>query len=241
MIINNEKAYPYKYNKNYYITKSGKIYSMYVVGGRGIIDVNHPHLLSYGKDKDGYYRVVLSEHGRKKYLKVHTIIVEQFIHDIPDGMVVNHKDGDIHNNNVENLEIVTPKENTIHAHKTGLTSKEIKVEVIYNNNKYFFNSLTDCMSTFPEITRHYLNQIKNGIIQFSNVLFTKASDKRISEINCYYNGRLYKTFKTMQDADEYFGMKKGSTSGAMKCNEYRKKINKYNITFPNVSTIESMN
>lgn len=223
MIIDNEIAYPYKHNKNYYVTRSGKIYSIYIVGGQGNIDIKNPHLLKYGEDKDGYYRVVLSLNGKRKYKKVHAVIVEQFIGEIPNEMVVNHIDGNIHNNDVTNLEIVTPKENTIHAHVNGLTSSEIKVNVTYKNKEHTFASLSECMKFFPEISRHYLEQLRKGIVQFSNVYFEKTSDERIGNINCFYNGMLYKVFKSMKDSDEFFGKSKGSTYSAMKFNRYRKR------------------
>lgn len=239
MIIDNEEVYQYKHNKNYYITKSGKIYSSYIKGGQGKTDISSLHLLSYSTDRDGYYRVVLSKNGKRQYKKVHTIIAEQFIHDVPTGMVVNHIDGNIHNNNIINLEIVTPSENTVHAHLTGLTTREIKVNVKYNNKDYYFNSLKECTDFFPEIGRNYLKQIRNNTVTFSNVLFVKSFENEICNINCFYNGKIFKTFRMMKDADSYFGVKRGSTSAAIKYNEYRKKVNKYIITFPNVSTIES--
>ena len=79
------------------------------MGGHGKTDIQNPHRLAYGKDKDGYYRVVLSMNGRKRYVKVHTVVAEQFLGDIQDGFVINHKDGIKTNNYIRNLEIVTVK------------------------------------------------------------------------------------------------------------------------------------
>lgn len=72
----------------------------------------------------GYNAVTLSTNdgGYKNYL-VHRIVAETFIeHNDITRTQVNHKDGNKHNNDVSNLEWVTPKENIHHAFMTGLMS-----------------------------------------------------------------------------------------------------------------------
>lgn len=59
----------------------------------------------------GYMTVVLSINGNTKKYYVHRLVAAAFIEN-PDGKrTVNHKDGNRHNNNVENLEWTTYKEN----------------------------------------------------------------------------------------------------------------------------------
>lgn len=239
IIVNNEVAYESSIVPNYFITKTGKIYSIYVKGGQGKVNIHNPHELAYGYDKDGYKRVVLSYDGKKTYIKIHTLVVEQFIGHIEHPLVVNHIDGNIWNNNVNNLEIVTIKDNTVHAHVNGLTSTECCVEVEYNNKKMLFRSMADCCKSLPDISMHYLKQLKSGIILFSIIDFRKLEQNRISKIGAYYNGELYKTFDNMQSAGLFYGKSRGSVSAAINNSEYRKKINKYHITFPSVSTIEN--
>ncbi len=48
---------------------------------------------------------------------VHRMVVETFIGPIPDGMQVNHKDGDKTNNHLDNLEICTNSQNQLHRHR----------------------------------------------------------------------------------------------------------------------------
>jgi hypothetical protein len=57
--------------------------------------------------------------GKKQY--VARIVASAFIGEIPDGLQVNHIDGDPLNNKVTNLEICTRSENVIHAFNTGLS------------------------------------------------------------------------------------------------------------------------
>ena len=70
--------------------------------------------------KRGYLEVSLSIDGKKYYCRVHRLVAEAFIGPCPDGMEVNHKDGDKLNNTPENLEYITHADNVAHAHATGL-------------------------------------------------------------------------------------------------------------------------
>lgn len=94
---------------------------------------------------DGYKKYAVSTNGRvfsfrsNKYLKpvenpsgyltygyrldsMHRLVVKTFIGEIPKGYHVNHIDGDKKNNHISNLEIVTPRENMLHAYRIGLAS-----------------------------------------------------------------------------------------------------------------------
>lgn len=69
----------------------------------------------------GYYKVGLCDGvTRQKLVSVHRLIWEAFAHPIPDGMCINHIDGDKKNNALANLEVVTAQENTAHAKRAGL-------------------------------------------------------------------------------------------------------------------------
>ena len=231
IVINGELCFPYIYNNNYYISKTGKIYSTYVPGGQGSTNISKPHLLKYGTDKDGYYRVVLSLNGIKQYVHVHTIIVQQFIGNIPDNMVVNHIDGNKTNNRVDNLEITTVQGNTVHAHRHGLCSQDTRVNVIYDGKVFAFSSKAECVRYLP-LTLDYLNKIQKGIILYNMISF-KISN--YGGIDAIYNGSFYMHFNQMKDADEYFGMCRGTTSSAVKnsnmIGSYREIVNRYRIMF----------
>ena len=61
--------------------------------------------------KGGYHRVNI----RGSHMLVHRIVARTFIGPIPDGLEVNHKDGNKSNNRADNLEFVTPSENVRHS------------------------------------------------------------------------------------------------------------------------------
>lgn len=61
--------------------------------------------------RNGYWVVNITR--RTSY--VHRLVCEAFFGPIPQGMTVNHKDGDKQNNALNNLEIVTYSQNHLHA------------------------------------------------------------------------------------------------------------------------------
>lgn len=78
----------------------------------------------YSKITKRFLNPTLSPNGYLMYSNslgsVHRLVAKSFISEIPEGMVVNHKDGNKLNNSVDNLEIITHSENVIHAYRNGL-------------------------------------------------------------------------------------------------------------------------
>ncbi len=64
-------------------------------------------------------------------IRVHRLVAEAFLAKEPGKETVNHKDGDRRNNHVDNLEWVTPRDNTLHAYSTGLTTHQRAVEQVH--------------------------------------------------------------------------------------------------------------
>ena len=103
----------------------GKLGSKHFVKGT----ILKPALTSR-KEGRGYYRVALSG----KFYLVHRLVWEAFNGPIPEGYEVNHIDEDKLNNRLENLNLMTPKENNCWGTriirqkekvKNGKTSKKV--------------------------------------------------------------------------------------------------------------------
>jgi len=68
----------------------------------------------------GYNMIGLQKNGPRKFFYVHRLVAAAFIGPCPVGRQVNHVDGVKLNNQMFNLEYVTPSENTLHAYRAGL-------------------------------------------------------------------------------------------------------------------------
>lgn len=98
---------------------------LYLVSNTGLVKSLH-----WGKEKllkqvirsknYQYYFVGLLKNKKRKYFAVHRLVAQAFIENTNNYAQVDHLDGNKLNNNADNLEWVTPKENTNRAWKLGL-------------------------------------------------------------------------------------------------------------------------
>jgi hypothetical protein len=73
-------------------------------------------LLKHGRSKSGYLIVSFCVDGVKSNHTVHRLVARAFIENESNKSQVNHKDGNKHNNHIDNLEWVTASENAKHAY-----------------------------------------------------------------------------------------------------------------------------
>lgn len=92
------------------------------------------YILSNKNEKGGYLSIILTDSILKKRrcVRIHVLVAEHFIGDIPKGYHVHHIDDNKQNNIVSNLEIIHPKQ---HRRETEKTCPQI-VTGIKNYNKY---------------------------------------------------------------------------------------------------------
>lgn len=105
------------YEKYYEISSEGRVRSFdrIVASGR----LRRGRTLSQAV-VTGYMQVCLCVLGESKKFYTHVLVALSFIGSKPDGLEVNHKDGNKSNNSVDNLEYITPSANMDHSYRSGL-------------------------------------------------------------------------------------------------------------------------
>lgn len=90
----------------YLISNYGNVYSR---------NVNRILKQSTTRKENGYRLVWLTKNNHTKGFLVHRLVYETFVGEIPDGLQINHIDENKFNNHLDNLEIVTPRENLLYG------------------------------------------------------------------------------------------------------------------------------
>lgn len=81
-------------------------------------------------DNDGYKRVRLYKDGKHIWLGVHKLVAITFLGGDHEGMMVNHIDYNRANNDVNNLEWVTPKQNAQHSIQNYIKANEPRMKPV---------------------------------------------------------------------------------------------------------------
>lgn len=92
----------------------------YEVSDTGIVRRKNNHHVLSGCITSGYRSIKLTfDNSKQQRFYVHRLVAEHFIPnpDPKNKTIVNHKDGNKLNNNVENLEWVSPRENNLHYYQ----------------------------------------------------------------------------------------------------------------------------
>lgn len=103
-----------------------------------------------------YTKTSLYKDGKKYDVMVHKVIAETFIPNPQNLPCVNHKDGNKHNNSVENLEWVTYSENSKHAVDNGLYEKR---KIVPGREKYAF------LRGFNQVPVAYASKVRDEILR----------------------------------------------------------------------------
>ena len=86
----------------------------------GSLALIQERILKQKSDKNGYKSVALSLNGKLYYKRVHRLLAIAFIPNPNHFSLINHKDEDVTNNIISNLEWCTPSYNTCYSlHKAS--------------------------------------------------------------------------------------------------------------------------
>jgi len=109
-----EKIKPIEGFPNYFVDSKGTVYTTTIsprYNPNGELRVLQPRNHPSGYLYVGFYTGKKGE--KRKWRRVHRLVAENFIGEIPFGYEVDHKDGNRTNNDVSNLRIVTHRENVL--------------------------------------------------------------------------------------------------------------------------------
>lgn len=112
-----------------------------IIGYEGLFEVSNLgrvknsrfNKLKKARIRSGYYSVTLFKNGKLKSVSVHRIMAESFLADKKE--CVNHIDGNKLNNNLNNLEWVSYRENSVHRDLNRKT-KTGESNIILHSNSF---------------------------------------------------------------------------------------------------------
>lgn len=166
-----------------------------------------------GNLNNGYKILSLSRDGKQEIFLIHQLVAMIFLNHEPNGhtLVVDHINGIKTDNRIENLRIVTQRDNSSTCHRTNedlfsskfvgvswdKVTKKWRAQIIFNSKKIYlglFDNEIDAAKAYQKA----LAELENGtfkiedyrtsfISKFKGVSFNKANQKYITQP--YINGK----------------------------------------------------
>lgn len=142
---------------------NNKTFKDYYFDEKGNVLNKNKEKLKPWDDGRGYYVVDLAyKSGENVRMKIHNGVAETFIGPRPKDAIVQHKDGNKHNNAPSNIEYLTQKENVAHA-QVLIKGKEYISDAKLDKIRAMLKTkgikeVADAM----ELNYHVVRDIKNG-------------------------------------------------------------------------------
>lgn len=165
---------------NYKVFKNGKLKTLITTSGTRSV-----------KNKWRYLTLMMSNNGikikyNKKILLVHRIIYRKFIGKLNKSKVINHKNYNMYDNSIKNLEMISPSENMIHRYK--------KSPPVNGNSKINFKIAQEIRKLFRKghIYKDLMNKFKLSKSSISEIINKKIwvkEHKTSKRIQRFQNNR----------------------------------------------------
>ena len=124
-------------NNNTEVWKKIKGFNYEVSTYGRVRNIKNIKVLKQSVGTGGYYQICLCNNGKQHTKKVHKLVANAFLKGLHKGLQVNHKDENKLNNNLTNLEYLTPKENSNYGTRNMRMSVSLgkRVRVFYKDGK----------------------------------------------------------------------------------------------------------
>lgn len=162
------------YSDIYWVTKQGEVLSEY----KNMKPVNKRITKPTKKSRNRYYEVCLmTKEGKKKYTKIHRLVAIAFIPNPSNKPQVNHKDENGLNNDVKNLEWVTPKENSRYTNAkkvycydiNGLKKIYPTIEDVKQDGFNKGHAASCCRMDIPKGRKYPVTRHKDHVFSFTEL------------------------------------------------------------------------
>ena len=118
-------------------------------------------------------RVLLCDTVCKDFVLARVVATTYYGYDINTDLTVNHIDGNRHNNDINNLELISRRDNSIHAHEFGLLSVNYKPTVLkdtFTGQLHTFKTQTEASKFLGRNTSFIANARRDGRIDYGRYI-----------------------------------------------------------------------
>lgn len=148
------------YEGHYQVSDKGNIKSL---------KQNKETVLKPSIDKKGYYKVSLYKEGESRKVYIHRLVIRAFKGEIPKGknLVVDHIDNDKTNNELDNLQVISNREN-LSKDKWRYNPSSLYTGVCYSSRKKKWESSISVNGVSFHLG--YFNNEVNAALEYVNAL-----------------------------------------------------------------------
>lgn len=174
--------------------KKIKNFENYSVSDTGLVRDDVKCRILKQTPSDGYLVVSLrTNDGRRHTVRVHRLIAEAFIPNTENKPQVNHKDGNGHNNYVDNLEWASSQENIVHAYLTLNRHKPTKsVRCIETGKTYeSIRAAATDIGVFPQHIYSYLHGKCGSVKGYHFEFMENIETHKRKKVLCVETGEVF--------------------------------------------------